>query len=442
MKNKTRFKTLFALVSVLGLCMLLCSCASSTFRQGADEWAPTIKNCWCCALYGTAFEVINSFVSDTVATCIPIARFLLGVGLLFLMLQKIASTMLLAPDKQVLGVWKELGITFLKAMFVASLLYYDDEFLSLVRDYVIYPVGAFFVLISNAVLDSVPGGDQYFPGIIGITPKMKGVVVVADGFSVKEVSDAVFGDLGIQVQYLVSRIYSALKSGFPLVLRVLANGNLFSWIIGLMIMYEMVDLLIVFPIMFVDAFIMIGFYLVFLPFFLVLWVFPIKQAKLLTQVFPTQLLASFVDILFGCIIVVLMMTLLQIYTDICLNGVLRETAQVSNAAVAESFSGGRPAAIIFLVLVLAAKKMAYEIGDYTEYFTGRKSELNVMNTVKKGKDALKKAALTIAELVVAIASGGVAAAGSFAKQAGKEAAKRAAQEVKDRASGGNQGGQP
>ena len=440
MKQKTRLKTLFSLVLVLALCVFLCSCAGSTFRQGSDEWAPTIKNCWCCALYGTAFETINAFVSDTMESCVPVARFLLGAGLLFLLLQRIGSTLLLMPEKAVFGVWKELALVFVKAVFVAALLYNSEEFLGIVRDYVIYPVGGFFLMLSNAVLDAVPGGNQYFPGIIGITPNMKGVVVVDNGYSVKQVSDAVFGDLGIQVQYIVSRVFSSLKSGFPLVLRVLANGNFFSWLIGVMILYELSDLMILFPIVFVDAFIMIGFYMVFLPIFLALWVFPIKQSQYLTKVFPVQLLASFVDILFGCIVVVLIITLLQIYTDICLNGVLRETAQASNAAIAESFSGGRPASIIFLVLVIAAKRMALEIGSFTEYFTGRKNELSVMNEVKKAKELVKKGVKILAELVAGLAMGGVGAVGTMARRAAQEAAQKAAKEVLKRAAGSNRGG--
>ena len=373
--------------------------------------------------------------------CIPASRFMLGLGLLFLLVQRIGSTMVFSSEKEAMSISKELMIVFLKAIFVAALLYNVDDFLYMVRDYVIYPVGSFFVLLSNAILDSVPGGNQYFPGIIGITPDTQGVVVVGEKeYVIKEVTDAVFGDLGIQVQYIVSRIYSALKSGFPLVLRVLANGNFFSWIIGLMIGYELADLLIVFPVAFVDGFIMIGFYMVFLPIFLVLWVFPIKQAQYLTKIFPTQLLAAFVDILFGCIIVVLIITLLQIYTDICLNGVLRETAQASNAATADSFSGGRPAAIIFLVLVLSAKKMAYGIGDFTEYFTGRKNELSVMNEIKKAKDALKKVVLAAAELVLAFATGGVSSVGTVARRAAEGAAKKAAAEVVSRAASSVSGG--
>lgn len=432
MKKEKTLKSLLSIVLILALCVFLCSCVAGTDSQDPEQWKPTIKNCWCCALYGTAFEIINNFVSETIKACIPVSKVMLGIGLLFLMLQRIGSMMIFMPDKDAMGIWKELGIVFLKAIFVSALLYKSDVFLDAVREYVIYPIGGFFVMLSNAVLDSVPGGDQYFPGIIGVSPanKMTGLVATVGSDETTVLTDSIFGDLGIQVQYIVSRIFSSLKSGFPLVLRILANGGLFQTIIGLIIAYELLGLMIMFPVAFVDAFVMAGFYMVFLPIFLVLWVFPLrKQSQYLTQIFFVQLLSAFVDILFGCIVVVLMITLLQVYTDISLGGVLRETTQASNSAVADSFSNGRPAVLIFLVLVLAAKRMALEIGDFTEHFTGRKNELTIFNEFKKAEAALKKAALTLVELVAAIGTGGLGAVGTVARNAAKKAAQEAAKDV-------------
>ena len=447
MLKKTTLKSFISILLVLGLCFCLGACAGSTTSQDPEQWQPTIKNCWCCALYGNVFQVINNFVSKAIIATIPAARLMLGLGLLFVMLQRIGSTMLFMPEQKVLEVWKELGIVFLKAIFVAALLYNSQAFLDALRDYVIYPIGGFFVMMSGAVLDSVPGGNKYFPGIVGITPNMKGIVASGqDGIAVQTMTDSIFGDLGIQVQYIVSRIFSALKSGIPLMLRVVANGGFFSRLIGLTILYELIGLIILFPVAFVDAFILVGFNLVFLPICVVLWVFPLKkQSRYLAQVLFPQLLASFIDILFGCIVVVLMMTLLQVYTDISLDGILRETAQASNAATASSFSNGKPSALIFLVLIMAVKRIALEIGSFTEYFTGVKKELSIFKEIEKTKEALRKAAVAIAELAAMVVTGGASAAGSVARRAAVEAAKKAAADVASKAAekasgGGSSGG--
>ena len=132
---------------------------------------------------------------------------------------------------------------------------------------------------------------------------------------------------------------------------------------------------------------------------------------------------------------VLMMTLLQVYTDISLDGILRETTQVSNSVISEQFSNGKPSALIFLVLIMAVKKIALEIGSFTEYFTGVKKELSIFKEVEKAKESIRKAAVALAELVAAFASGGASAAGSTAVQAAKAAAKEAAKEVTSRAAG-------
>ena len=438
MEKKPAFRkeSCFSLLFILALCLLLCACSGSILKENLDQWTATIKNCWCCALYGTVFQAINTLVSEAFAVCIPVAKFLLGVGLLFFLVQRIGSIMIFMDEKAALSVWKELIFVFLKAIFIASLLYNADTLLQALQDYIIYPVGGFFVMLSNAVLDSVPGGNQYFPGVTGITPDMKGIVVSTSGNTIQEMTDSVFGDLGIQVQYIVSRIFSALKSGFPLVLRILANGNPFSWVIGLILLYELFGLMVMFPVAFVDAFIMVGFSIIFLPISLALWVFPLKQTQSFIKAFFPQLLASFVNILFGCIMVVLVITMLQIYSDISLNGLLRETAQASNDAIANNFSAGRPGALVFLALILAAKQMAMGIGEFTKHFTNVSSNLSIFNKIKQGEQRLKEAALSVAKLGATLATGRVGAVGAVMKKSATQAAKQSAQDVINRSQRG------
>ena len=444
MLKKTTRRSWFLIAVVVCLGVFLSACAASTTKQDPNMWQPTLKNCWCCAIYGTTFQVVNDFVTGVVAAVIPVARLVLAMGLLFVLLQRIGSAMLFVEEKKVLEMWKELGIIFLKVMLVALLLSNADQFLGMIRDYVIYPIGGFFVLLSNAVLDAVPGGNRYFPGIIGVTPDMNAVVVIDGDNGVQEVTNSLFGDLGIQVQYIVSRIFAALKSGIPLVLRVLANGGLFSGIIGFVMLYELIGLMIIFPVAFVDAFVLIGIDLIFLPICFALWALPWKkQSQYLGKILFPHMLAAFVDILFGCIVAVLMVTLLQVYTDISLDGILRETTQATNAVVSEKFSSGKPSALIFLVLIMAVKKIALEIGGFTAYFTGSEKELSIFTQIQKGAESLRKAAVAFVEMCAAIASGGTSAAGSVIKEAAQRAAKEEAQKVAARAArrgGGNPSG--
>ena len=145
MLKKTTLKFWLSLAIIVGLGVLLCACAGNTSTQGPEEWRPTIANCWCCALYGTTFEVINTFVTAVIKAVIPAARFILGVGLLFVLLQRIGSTMIFMEDKQALAIWKELGIVFLKVIVVSAILYSPDEFLYALKYYVIYQIQLVYI---------------------------------------------------------------------------------------------------------------------------------------------------------------------------------------------------------------------------------------------------------------------------------------------------------
>ncbi len=423
-----RFLFFAILVSV---CLTLCGCFS-TISQDPSEWRPTIGNCWVCAIYGSSFQISNDIVFSMTENTIPLARAVLGIGLLFLILFRVGSMMMFVSGDDMGKTLKDTLFVLLKAIFVAFLISDPNKFLYLLRDYFVYPIGEFFMMMANAVLDCVPGVGQYFSGIQGLTPDMDGIVVDLSGKVAKiDPNRTIFGDLGIQVQYTVSRIFVSLKTGTLLVLQMVANGGPVAWVLGIVAGWQTFSLMVIFPMAFVDGFIMLAFYSVFLPFTVVLWVFPATKGYLKTIV--PNLLAPFVQILFGCILVVLLITLVQVYADMGLNGMLRESTQDANAWVVESAASARPPIIIMVLLLISIKKMAAEIGDFTEMFAGTKTDATLFGMIDKVRQAIKEAAKAAAEITLAVATAGGSAGASVARRAAQEAAKRAAEAAKEAA---------
>ncbi len=418
------------LILLVGICLMLCACTGGTISVEASEWSPTIWNCWPCAIYGSSFEIANDVVFSATKVIVPLTRVILGMGLLFLILFRVLKMTLFMSEKDMVKTFKETGIVLMKAMFVSILIYDGDQLLYLLRDYFIYPIGEFFMLMANAVLDCVPGAGQYFMGVQGLSADSK-EIFTSSGFQTIEENKSIFGDLGIQVQYTVSRIFSSLRSGVWLALWQLNNPGIMSWIFGFLAGMQTFSLMVIFPLAFVDGFIMLAFYVIFFPIALVLWVFPKTQGYLKALI--PYIFGPFLQLLFGCIIVVLLVTLIQVYSDIGLNGIFRGSTQDANAWVNESVSAGRPPIFIMLMLLIALKKIAGEVGEFSTLFGGGKVDATLFGLMDAARKAVKEAAIAAAEIAIAVATGGTSSAASVTRRLAQEAAKKAQKEMEKKA---------
>lgn len=414
----------------LALCGLLCACSGSTLSAGSEEETPTIENCWVCGVYGSSFQVANDIANSVVAGTISIARCILGVGLLFLLLHRVGSILLFKQEKEMITIMKETAFVFLKAMFVSFLLWNSDTLLGLLRDYIIYPVGQFLIMLSNAIMDCLPGTGQYFAGIEGITPDMTEIVVGANGEMVN-IDSNLYGDLAIQVQYVISRIYQGLFAGGSVVRYMLTTGGMMAWVLALVFGWQMFSLMIVFPLAFVDSFIMTALYITFVPIGLALWVFP-ETKGMFKDIIP-EIVQGFLRILFGCILVVLIVTLMEVFSDMAGDGILRDVTGNKNSGVMDNMAAGRPGILIMIILIISLKKMGACVGEFATYFTGVSSDTSVYQMMDKVKQALRKVRNAGKEIVIAVATSGASSAASAAKVAAEEAAKKAAEEAAKKA---------
>ena len=224
----------FWVVGAIALCFVLAGCSGITNSEDPEGWQPTLANCWPCGVYGSVFQVINDVARLSTISSVELARVLLAIGLAFYLAFQVGKMFLpfVATDDMV-KMGHEAAFVFLKAMMIFILLANANFFLEFIKTMVLMPVGQFFTILSNSVLDSMPGTGEYFGALPGISPNVNKVVVDTSGKLVTiDVASCLFDTLGIQIQYIVSRIYRSLQTGIPLVLRLFAQGGLYGWFIG------------------------------------------------------------------------------------------------------------------------------------------------------------------------------------------------------------------
>ncbi len=423
-------KRYFWVIGGIVLCLVLAGCSGITNSEDPEAWQPTLANCWPCGVYGSVFQVINDVARISTESSVELARVLLAMGLaLYLAFQIGKMFWPFVETQDMVKMGYEAAFVVLKAMMIFILLANGTFFLEFIKTMVLMPVGEFFTILSNAVLDSMPGTGEYFGALPGIEPNVNRMVVDTSGKLVTiDVADSLFDTLGIQVQYIVSRIYRSLQTGIPLVLRMFAQGGVYAWFVGFIAGGEIFKLMVIFPVAFVDSFIQIAYVIILSPILLALWVFP-GQDKYIKKVFPSYVMGPFMDILFGCIFVVFMITTLKLYTELCTGGLLNQETQSTNPEWADSAVSGGPNVIIMGLLIMAISKLCFVIYDFTILFGGQTQRGSLMELMDKAMALARKALL-------ALATGGSSMAKEAAKQAAIEAAKKAAAS----ASGGGGGG--
>ena len=100
--------------------------------------------------------------------------------------------------------------------------------------------------------------------------------------------------------------------------------------------FSLFALLIYLPLTFVDAFLRLGIGIILLPLFMVAWVFPIKLFEGMTKKVIQLMFAAFFDVLFNCIYVAFLLSVLQVYTDNRTNHMFSTAMQTSESGLREA----------------------------------------------------------------------------------------------------------
>ncbi|MBQ4472328.1 MAG: hypothetical protein II942_03710 [Alphaproteobacteria bacterium] len=449
---------IFLIVFGIAICLALCSCGKAEPSADMGRVDLSIQSCWPCVIYGVVFDMIDRLVKSGVTSACSIGLVILALGGVWTILFKVGRMMFPfiydknkkggAEEHDMASDLKSLIPIGLKGMFVALLLWRSNEMLDMFR--LIYEsIGTWFIGLANSVLKSVEGMQKYFPEVRGVSSdfwahnSQAGVIVNFNGkMSSTTIAQSVFGSLGVQVQYIVSRVYGTLSNMIPLAANLLTEGGFLSWLLALYTMYQVVILTLVFPLVFVDSFVQLVFIMCVFPILLALWVFP-GQDKYLKSFVPNDFIGPFANIVMGTIFLVVMMTLLGVYSEVSLSSMLNYKTGAFNAAVVENARVGKPDIMIMVILLLAVRKLAERVGETTDNLMGTKlgSGGAIWKLAKQAEGLARKFAVGAVKLTAIVATGGVASVGTIASTAAKTAASAAAQTASGRNNSGS-GGSP
>ncbi len=270
--------------------------------------------------------------------------------------------------------------------------------------------GDFFSELLSA-LNSATGGALNLTGISNQINNLFTTDKIAD--------DAMFGELPMKIQSIIWILYDALWSGMGLAFQLFLLKSIPAFFAGILIFWALFEMMIKLPISFVEAVMYLGLTVILLPFYLAYWIFPSKSKGIFKNLFH-QIFSAFFDILFYCIYVAFLVSVLRIYLEAnkAVSYLFNSEFQTQESGLRESASNMDSSFLIMTVLIWAILKLFNHVSSYSSYFfdgAGQKSNIG------KLVDRFKKMAYQAGKAAVMLAAGNAASAGKALADAGKEA---------------------
>ena len=369
---------------VVMCCLLLCACGSKQeVPYNADEWTTNIENCWPCILYDAAFSALDKGIIALTYDMTHHAIIILGFGLLFWLLFKVGTFVVSVKEPNVKRFVQSVMIVLFKAILVAALLLNPGDYIAFIAHLIVQPVLLTFAEIIRQVLTSDTDVAQRL-----LTPSDITGTVSSTGASIQ-----IFGDTKIYILDIIYRITVALRSGVALGMTILREPGLLGILFGLLIMLIFFNLLLRFPLLFIDSFIRLGVIIILSPFLFVAWVFP--PTKSMIRKGWDILFGAMVTILFGSIFISLMVYLILVYTERSYPAALSVARQTADPSMVSGIHNFKTNALAFFVLLLAMNALANHIPKMASRFGGDGSA-GAMTQVVKGLQNLGKNALKLA----------------------------------------------
>ncbi len=335
-----------------------------------EQWSVNVANCWPCTLYKVVFDAIGSVLKSVYETVADLSFSLLGIGLLFWLAFTIGRLVISLKQPNIPEYVSLISKTLFKALIVSAVLFKPEYFLAM-ADYIVTPIITTFASLSRVVLLADPQVAEHF--------------VVPESLTKMETDYPLFtGEVGYQVQDVIYRIYAALNSGISLGVTLMATPALSNWIIGPFIIWIFFNLMIIFPLMFIESFIRLGCVLILSPIILVTWVFPstkgyIKKAW-------DIIFGSMFQIFMACIFIAIMVNIIYTYTDANYPGILTNSKQTNDPKLLSELQRLSSTSIGFLALLVCILKLSGSIPKISGYFGGNDQQsefVKIFNGLKQ-----------------------------------------------------------
>lgn len=365
---------------------LLSACGGPPASFNKEEWTIDYNNCFPCVLYEAAFGAIENTLGTLLQITTQMGLTLLGLGLLFWLAFKVASLFSL-KDPNIKDFILQVAGALFKAIIVAALIYDSDRYLNFIGYYIVQPIFMFFADISRSILlsNDVVAQNLITPqDITGIetTPAMSGL----------------FGEAKSYLLDIIYRIFAGLYMGIGLALTILQQVGFVSLIFGLAILVAFFILLVIFPLIFVDAFIQVCSILILSPFAFVAWVFP-PTKKIIGKIWNI-IFGAMINILFGCIYIALMTYVLLVFSERTFPGILGTARQTMDPTLEMHVKTASTDFLGFFILIVALALLAGVIPKLAQKLSGTQVQsggvistlIQAVNTTKNAGKAAKNLA--------------------------------------------------
>ncbi len=360
------------------MCMLLLfltGCTSATPEELRELIAVQKENCWPCTGYKVVWEALANLTNSAFPEMCGWALDFLGVALLFWITFTVGKFLVALKEPNIKDFITNMAMVLFKS-FVVAVILMTPENTMYILDLIVTPTIQAFVNLARAMMFSDPELAKNF----------------ASGSSYDPITteSALFASaVGNQLQDVVYRIYLGFSSGIALGARMLISLDMLSWGLGFFVMFVFFYLMLIFPLIFMEGFIIVGIVFVMFPFFLVSYVFP--ATKTFPKVAWEALFVAVMQIVITCVYLTILISVVKNYSDSFSIG-----KQLTDFMFITGLKTMTNSALAFFALIYCMFRMASDIPVMTSFLTGTFNRSQTLAMVKSFTGFTKHAGKFIA----------------------------------------------
>ncbi len=418
---KRHYWILFAVI----LCLFLTGCNEPT-KYNPDLFKPDPSSCWPCQMYLSAFNAFSLALESSLELICSNTFKVMTIALAFWLMYKVFPWVFtLSPPNFKEDFIAVVKVLF-KAMIVAMFLTHPDYFYTEIGDRILQPLGAIFLKISELILVSpntlgietsqyARTQNTFLSGLVDLVGSARNkesgtvdwmsalwsdgwlsdVFTQVESFFAQTVmpngqvvdvpkTDRMFGALPMQIQSVIWMIYSALWSGMGLVFQLFEVNTIMGYVSAIVMGFALCQLMFFLPLTFIDAFLRLGIGIILMPIFMAIFVFPIKMFEGMIKKLVDLIMSAFFDILFNCIYVAFLISVLRVYVTEKIPFIFSTDYQASESGLREAGQHLSMDFLVMLVLIMTVFNLSEKVGDITGQFFGAAGQgTNIRDTAKK-----------------------------------------------------------
>ena len=409
MKNILKYflnkKILYVSLILIG-CVLLSACEMKIDNDIAktDAEMKSIKGCWSCQVFSTTYNTMGDVALKVYDKIRVVSLNFLAAFIALWIGFKTLSFFMSFRVPNYIEYWVQVTGRIARAMFAAAILINTQVMMRFIN-LIVEPIMLMFIYLSMRVIGA---NDQAFA--VGAN------VNVGTTFTDNPAFPAIVGS---QLENLIYRIQVALDIGRALGLRMILLADFPGFLLGFVVLCIFFLLALFFPYYFIDGIIRLGFVIILFPLFVVAWVFPITQRKVI-QAFD-MFLSSLVQLLVGCIFVALVVSTIEGFTQLRgYNLLLDPIYQDANPDAIRQMTRLSVSGLSFLILCFYMYALSKRTLIIAGYLGGGPATSILVGMMEKAKSVIK-AAIYAAVAYAAAAAGAAPIATAMKKKAQQEA---------------------